>query len=292
MTDTAQYSTSALQPATRGKLKRALLLGAVTFVAGVVAVIWTINHWDGARGLILGTPTQPIPQLQAPAALPQAQPSAAISDPSLSLPRAGESVSALEERMVAIGDDATAASGNAARAEGLMLAFAARRAIERGQSLGYLAPAIRRHFGAAQPAAVAAILTAATKPVTLEGLRSDLDRLEPQLLGGAPTEGLFSRFSRTFSELIVFRSAGTPSTRATDRLDRAKRFLSAGNVDRAKDEIAAMPGASVAADWLARAAQFRQTQSALDTIEASSVSVIEAPLSPAPGAGPSGAKPQ
>jgi hypothetical protein len=292
MTDTAHYSATAPQPAKRGRLKRALLLGVVTFVAGVVAVVWTINHWDGARGLILGTPTQPAPQVQAPATLPQAQPSAATSDPSLSLPRAGESVSALEERMVAIGDDATAASGNAARAEGLMLAFAARRAIERGQSLGYLEPAIRRHFGAAQPAAVAAILTAATKPVTLEGLRSDLDRLEPQLLGGAPDEGLFSRVSRTFSELIVFRSAGTPSTRATDRLERAKRYLSAGNVDLAKAEIAAMPGAFVATDWLARAAQFHQTQKALDTIEASSVSVIESPLSAAPIVGLGGAKPQ
>jgi hypothetical protein len=290
MTDTPQYSASALLPTKRGRLKPLLLLGAVTFIAGVVAVIWTINRWDGARGLILGASPQAVPQIQVPVALPQAQPSAATSDPSLSLPRAGESVSALEERMVAIGDDATAASGNAARAEGLMLAFAARRAIERGQSLGYLEPAIRRHFGAAQPAAVAAILTAATKPVTLEGLRSDLDRLESQLLGGAPDEGLFSRVSRTFSELIVFRSAGTPSTRATDRLERAKRYLSAGNVDLAKAEIAAMPGASVANDWLARAAQFRQTQKALDTIEASSVSVIEAPLSPASVAGPSGAK--
>jgi hypothetical protein len=53
-----------------------------------------------------------------------------------------------------------------------------------------------------------------------------------------------------------------------------------------------MPGASVATDWLARAAQFHQTQKALDTIEASSVSVIESPLSAAPIVGLGGAKPQ
>ena len=43
-----------------------------------------------------------------------------------------------------------AASGNAARAEGLLIAFSARRTLERGNDLGYLGDQLRLRFGDAE----------------------------------------------------------------------------------------------------------------------------------------------
>ncbi len=297
MTEQFPAPSQSTQPPRRGRFKRALIFGTLIFVAGAATLVWAINHWNGARTLIIGETAPSVAETKVAPPLAQKPPTAATPDPSLSSPSAGESVSALEERMVAIGDDATAASGNATRAEGLMLAFAARRAIERGQALGYLEPAIRQHFGATQPAAVAIILSAARQPVTLGTLSNELIRLEPQLLGSGPNEGFFARISRNFSDLIVFRNAATPSTRASDRLLRAKQYLSAGSIDLALAEVSAMPGAPGAdvASWKARASQFQQTQRALEVLEATSVSVAPTPKSPpvpAPAAAPPPARPQ
>jgi Mitochondrial inner membrane protein len=290
MSDQSTLSATAVMPASKSRLKRWLLLGTFVFVAGGGASLWVLSHWEGARTLVLGERSAPVEKVQKSPAQPIAFPAPAIPDPSLSLPLAGESVSALEERMTAIGNDATAASGNAQHAEGLMLAFAARRAIERGQSLGYLEPALRQHFAAQQPAAVAAILAAARQPVTLDWLRSELNRLEPLLSGGDPNEGFMARASRTLSTLIVFRKADTPSERAGDRLGRAQRALNAGNLTGAIAEVGALPGAEIAANWQAKARQFVQTQKALDLLEASSVSVGNA--TPQPATAPvSGQKP-
>ena len=50
----------------------------------------------------------------------------------------GEIRARAEQRLSRIDLQATAASGNAARAEGLLIAFAARRMIDKGEPLGFL----------------------------------------------------------------------------------------------------------------------------------------------------------
>src|SRR3546814_12596719 len=75
---------------------------------------------------------------------------------------------------------AASASGNATRAEGLLIAFAARRALDRGLSLGYLEAQLRLRFGDDQPNAVKTIIDTARDPITLEQLRSKLDPMAPQ----------------------------------------------------------------------------------------------------------------
>ena len=56
--------------------------------------------------------------------------------------------------------------GSAGRADALVIAFAARRAVERGVALGYLEPLLVERFGADHQRAVATIVTASRSPVT------------------------------------------------------------------------------------------------------------------------------
>ena len=72
-----------------------------------------------------------------------------------------------------------AAVGNADRAEGLLVAFAARRALDRGVALGFLEALLRQRFGDSQPQAVGMIITAAREPVTLQELQDGLLQVRP-----------------------------------------------------------------------------------------------------------------
>ena len=63
-------------------------------------------------------------------------------------------LAAAEQRLARLDLQAQAAAGNAARAEGLLIAFAARRALERGEELGFLADQLRLRFGDNWPNAV------------------------------------------------------------------------------------------------------------------------------------------
>ncbi len=96
---------------------------------------------------------------------------------------------ATEQRIDQLSLQTQAASGNAARAESLLIAFAARRAIERGEPLGYLADQLRLRFEDARPNSVRTIIAAAESPLTLDELIARLDGLAPTLANDAPREG-------------------------------------------------------------------------------------------------------
>ena len=66
-------------------------------------------------------------------------------------PEVSRRVSALEQRMSEIDVQSRSAVGNADRAEGLLVAFAARRALDRGVGLGFLEGLLRQRFGQSQP---------------------------------------------------------------------------------------------------------------------------------------------
>jgi hypothetical protein len=70
----------------------------------------------------------------------------------------------------------------------LLVAFAVRRAIERGQPLGYLETSMRIRFGESQPKAVDQIVAAAQKPVTLAQLSEEFTTIAPRLTGGPANE--------------------------------------------------------------------------------------------------------
>jgi len=177
----------------------------------------------------------------------------------------------LEQRLARIDVEADAAAGNAARAEGLLIAAAARRAVERGDRLGYLADQLRMRFGAAEPEAVQAVLATESEPVTLDLLLARLDGLAPQLGEGTANEGTLDWLSRELGELFVVRHEDTPSPAPVRRLERARLFLESGRTEGAIAEVRNMPNAASAADWIADASRYAAAQRGLERIEAAAI---------------------
>ncbi|WP_170002413.1 hypothetical protein, partial [Pseudopontixanthobacter vadosimaris] len=177
---------------------------------------------------------------------------------------------AAEQRLTRLDMQAQAAAGNAARAEGLLIAFATRRAMERGAELGYLADQLRLRFGDALPNAVGTVISASRDPVTLDRLIARLEGLRPDLRADASTTGL-ARVRQELSELFVIRRESAPSPQPERRMERARLFLESGRVNAAVAEIRNLPGAAEAQGWIEDAERYAATQRALDLIETAAV---------------------
>ncbi|KWV90745.1 hypothetical protein [Erythrobacter sp. YT30] len=181
-------------------------------------------------------------------------------------------LAAAEQRLARLDLQAEAASGNAARAEALLIAFATRRVIERGAELGYLADQLRLRFGDERPNAVERIITFARSdpPIRLDNLILRLDGLGPQLTQS--DSGLtFGTLSREVRNLFVIRRESTPSALPERRLERARFAMEQGRYQAAIDEIKAMPGADKAQAWITDAERFRDVMIALENIETAAV---------------------
>ena len=87
-----------------------------------------------------------------------------------SKPRTNKGSPTLEQRLARVESATQQAQGSAGRADALVVAFAARRAIDRGLSLGYLEPLLAIRFGPQHQQAVATVITAAHQPVRLNDL--------------------------------------------------------------------------------------------------------------------------
>ncbi len=179
-------------------------------------------------------------------------------------------LAAAEQRLARLDLQSQAAAGNAARAEGLLIAFAARRSIERGAELGFLADQLRLRFADALPNAVSTVIDFSREPVTMEELIARLEGLAPTLADSAD-EPSFARMRRELASLFVVRRDATPSSRPERRLERARLFLESGRVDAAIAEVQNLPGASRAQNWIAAAERYADAHKALDLIETSAV---------------------
>jgi len=205
----------------------------------------------------------------------------------------------IEARMAGIDAAARTASGYATRAEGMMIAFAVRRALDRGMGLGYIEGQLRDRFGADEPQAVNTVLAAARAPVTREDLRLALDTIAPELASGSTRDGVFRGIARELSNLVVLRRESTPSPRPADRLTRARRLIDAGNVEAALAEVARMPGAADATSWIDAAKRYIDARRALGVIELAAINgrtraplaPMLPPVAPAPTANPAGQLP-
>lgn len=180
-------------------------------------------------------------------------------------------VAAMEQRLTRLDLQSQAAAGNAARAEGLLIAFASRRAIERGQPLGYLADQLRLRFGDARPNAVQTIIDASQDPVTLDQLLARFNGIAPTLDDRPSDEGVLTALGRELSQLFVVRREDTPSPVAERRLERARLFLESGRIEASVAEIRQMPNAAQAEDWIADAERFAAAQRALEVLETAAV---------------------
>ncbi|MEA3018058.1 MAG: hypothetical protein QOI38_2780, partial [Sphingomonadales bacterium] len=148
-----------------------------------------------------------------------------------------------------------------------LVAFAARRALDRGVQLGYIEHLLRQRFGQTQPQAVGMIITAARQPVTLQELQRELEEVGPHLAASGPNQNWWSALKRELGSLITIRREGTQSTIPSERLRRAYAHMSAGEVNFALVEVLRMPGREQAREWVQKARRFVAARSALDAIE-------------------------
>ena len=243
------------------------LLVLLAFAIGVTAAFFAMPlvqaRWGtGARQMVVADPY--LRGMNAPgvAMRPLSDDAAQLLD---------SRVVQLEERLNRITVEAQAASGNAARAEGLLVAFAARRALDSGMPLGYVEGQLRLRFGQAQPRAVATIINAAREPVTLADLRGGLATIADQLTTPGPDIGWWEALENEARELVTIRRASTPSPRPQAAMNRAMHYLDAGRVNAALDEVERMPGRAAADRWLQFARRYLEARRALDLIETAAI---------------------
>lgn len=284
------YRTQADARAARRKKTRSLLIAlGGAFVLGVAAT--GVVGWQ--TGYLFSTAEEapaPLANAGPAAALPATQPTGGqdpVADSDESALTGASTVeevaeqqggldqrlAALEQRITRLDIQAEAAAGNAARAEGLLIAFATRRALERGDRLGYLEEQLQLRFGEAQPEAVKTLIQVSENPITLDQLLARLEGLENDLMAAPADEGLFESIGRGLSELFVVRREDTPSPVPERRYARAQRFLESGRPSAAAAEVRNLPAArsEEVQKWLADAERYANAQEALETIESSAI---------------------
>jgi hypothetical protein len=262
------------------------VIALVAFLLGAAAVYGLVRSGLFAPGGLLGPD-----QAEGIAAVEESPPTASTPAPASVAAGAAEArqavqrveqvaeqqggidqrVAAMEQRLARLDLQMQAAAGNAARAEGLLITFAARRSIERGAPLGYLADQLRLRFGDARPNAVQTVIDAAGVAVTLDQLIARLDGLAPRLAQAPAAGGALSWISRELGELFVIRREDAPSPAAERRLERARLFLESGRVPAAVAEVRLLPNAAPAADWIRDAELYAAAQRALELLETTAI---------------------
>lgn len=267
-----------------------LALPIVAFLAGLAAMGWLLANW-GTAATFLGIVPAPPPAVVEPAP----QPMTMEREPALSPPdepQAGERlvidpettrrVNRLEERLALLDLQSRTAVGNADRAEGLLVAFAARRAIDRGVALGYIETLLRQRFAATEPQSVATVLTVARAPVTVQSLQKQFQEVAPHLSGGGQGQTWWAALKTEMAGLITIRRENTPSTQPAERLRRAGQSLEAGQVEVALLEVLRLPGHERADPWIANARRYVASHRALDRLESAALLEPRAPAMPQP----------
>lgn len=255
------------------------MLGA--FALGGVLAGYGVYHFGERSGESGGQPPASPVVRAAPTLPPSPTPTATMSEAARQAAQAVERVeeqqggldqriAAAEQRIARLDLQAQAAAGNAARAEGLLIAFSARRALARGNELGFLADQLRLRFGDAMPNAVQTVTAFGKNPVTLDQLVARLDGMAPEL---AQNNRGFSweQLRNELSQLFVVRRETTPSPQPRLRLERARLFLQSGRVEAAVAEVRNLPGADSATGWIRDAQRYAEAQNALDLIETAAV---------------------
>ena len=246
-----------------------LLVALVLVLAGAAAATWGLARYQPAARVLGVVPAQPPERLipkpvvlnPAPAATPASAPD----------PAQQQRIASLENRLAAVEHATARAEGSAGRADALVVAFAARRAIDRGVALGYLENLLVDRFGPGHRAAVATIITASHQPVRLDDLVSEYDTLGPELRRGGPQASWWTNFKREMGSLVELHSTARPAANPEARYERAAQRLATGNVDEALAETMRLPGDSRGGDWIAKARRYILAHRALDEIESAAL---------------------
>jgi len=247
-----------------------LLIGLVLIIAGAAAATWGLAHYrPAARFLGVAPPPAAAP---APRAMPTAPQAAAALPPTAAATQSQDQhIADLQGRLARVERATARAEGSAGRADALVVAFAARRAIDRGVALGYLENLLVDRFGARHQHAVATIIAASHQPVRLDDLTAQYDELGDELRRGGPDDGWWTNFRRELGSLVEVHPADRPSANPQARYGRAQQRLAAGDVDRALAETMRLPGAPRAADWVDKARRYVAAHRALDEVESAAL---------------------
>ena len=266
--ETSSPPLAAPAPAPRRKRRWPMLLALLAFGLGVAGTVWLASRgYLEDLGLVERAP--------APAAVRSSvSPGFGAAATNRENPAEREVVGDVEARLAMLEDrlsridlQANAASGNAARAEGLLIAFAARRMVDRGERLGFLADQLRLRFANAQPRAVSTVIAFAREPVTADQLAARLEALSPELTMTAPDTGFLDRALSDISNLFTVRREPSEVIGPQAAIERARLMLRTGRIDEAVAQVQRLPGAEVADKWIADARRYAQVQNALDLIE-------------------------
>jgi hypothetical protein len=243
-----------------------LLIALCLLVAGAAAAVWTLARSDQAARLLGVSQAVPVAvPVKAPAVIAIPQPASApqLADQ--------QRIAELESRVARVENATQRAEGSAGRADALLVAFAARRAIDRGVALGYLEPLLIERFGRTHPAAVSTIITSSRAPVSLDELVADYEQLGPALRSGSSNEPFLAELKRELASLVEVRHEGRPSDKPDARYARAIDWLEAGEVDQALAETMRMPAARRASQWIGKARRYVAAHRALDEIESAAL---------------------
>jgi hypothetical protein len=238
-----------------------VLVALLAFALGGAAIAWLAG--SGWLDIAPASESTPAPSVLPPAVLSAAAPSPTATE----LSGVETRLALLEERITRVYGEANAASGNAGRAEALLIAYAVRRKVDKGEPLGFVEEQLKLRFGGAQPQAVQTILSTARNPVTLDDLAGELEAIAPALSGTDPDEGTWARIRRELSGLFVLRRGSGSTTLPASRLSRARLMLASGQVGEAVAEVERLPGAASAQAWIEAARRYQDIHRALDVIE-------------------------
>jgi len=244
-----------------------LLVAFSLILVGAAVSVWGLAHYQPAARFLGIAPAEPQKLM--------ATPKPAVTNPQPAVQPANHQVAAridtLENRVSQVENATERAEGSAGRADALVLAFAARRAIDRGVALGYLENLLVARFGAQHQAAVSTIITSSHQPVRLNELIDEYQSLGPELRRGGPQDSWWTNFQREIGSLVEVHRSTRPAVNADARYNRAMQRLSSGDVDQALAETMRLPGAARAGDWVAKARRYTAVHRALDEIESAAL---------------------
>jgi uroporphyrinogen-III synthase len=258
-------------PRAFGSGRALIAVGLLAFVLGAALVGWIAWRSGLTLERVLGGESAGVTVPVAPPGPASLQLPPLSADPVVAQGAFDQRIGALEQRLARLDLQAQAVAGNTARAEGLLIAFAVRRMIDRGSPLGYLEDQLRVRFADAQPNAVATLIEAARNPVTLDQLETQLQAMAPALAQVPRDDSSWRRVTREVSSLFVIRSDDRPAQNPARRIDRALLLLREGQVAGAITEVRKLPGAAEASGWLAAAQRHLAAQRALDLIESTAL---------------------
>lgn len=276
----AKTTAPAAEPRKPGGKGRLILgVAVLSFLLGGGLVGWLVYdgklHWtdtpvtEAPARLATNAPATDAAPVESPATPPSL--TAPIVLPPALTAGIEQRMAQLEQRLSTLDLQAQTATGNAARAEGLLIALASRRAIERGVPLGLLGDQLRLRFGEAQPRAVQLLIGEAKPSATLDQLDAGLKTLSIQLNSAAAAENSWDRFARQIANMFVIRRTESSAIQPDLQLDRARLLLRSGQAMAAADLIAALPANPAASAWVAQARRYASVQQALDQVEVAAI---------------------